>query len=204
LRCALQPMGQDAAERASPNQRRSSCFARSVSLSSRPPLSALPLSLQPRHRPGDGAAGSAASTAGFMRDGAIGVSATATAAARDGAISIRIAASVPSDPGNTGLMRGSQGGAAFSLRRTGAVETVHAADPGAQRRLLAHYCRARATTCLQPAKADAASTTHPLINRPNVASATQKGKESDTGCRAEASDIIKGGSERRPGLRRRR
>jgi hypothetical protein len=78
---------------ASLNQRRSSCFARSASLSSPPPLSALPLSPRPRHRPGDAAAGSAATMADFMRDGAIAVSATATAAARAGAISIRPAAS---------------------------------------------------------------------------------------------------------------
>ena len=78
---------------ASFNQRRSSCFARSVSLSSPPPLSARPLSLRPRHRPGDVAAGSAGSMADTTKDGAIAVSDTGTAAARAGAISIRPAAS---------------------------------------------------------------------------------------------------------------
>jgi hypothetical protein len=93
LQCASSPMGQDAAKRTSLNQRRSSCFARSASLSLRPQLSAPPLSLRPRHRPGDAAEGSAATMADFMRDGAIAVSDTATAAARAGAISIRTAAS---------------------------------------------------------------------------------------------------------------
>jgi predicted component of type VI protein secretion system len=85
----------DAAERTSLNQRRSSCFARSASLSSRPQLAAQPLSLRRRHRPGDAAAASADSMADFMRAGAIGVS--ATVAGRGGAISIRTAASVLSD-----------------------------------------------------------------------------------------------------------
>jgi hypothetical protein len=90
-------MGQDAAERTSLNQRRSSCFARSASLSSPPPLSAPPLSLRPRHRLGDAAADSAGSMADFTRDGAIGVSAMATAVGRAGVISILTVASGLSD-----------------------------------------------------------------------------------------------------------
>jgi hypothetical protein len=137
-------MGQDAAERTSLNQRRSSCFARSASLSSRPPLSAPPLSLRPRHRPGDAAAGSVASMADFMRDGTIGV--LATAAGRAGAIFIRTAASVPSDSrqqlgDNARLLR--RGRVSLLTNRPASVTPRSARTPRSTVRLLVSTCRRR-------------------------------------------------------------
>src|SRR5580704_11419702 len=95
-----------------PQPERSSCFARSASLLSRPPLSAPPLSPRLRHRPGDAAEGLAATMADFMRDGAIAD--LATASGRAGAISIRTAAS---DRGQTsGLCAAPTAGPRYSLR----------------------------------------------------------------------------------------
>jgi hypothetical protein len=127
---ALLGISADEAERTSTTRGESSCYAKSVSLSSRPLLSAPPRLLRPRHRPGGTVA--ASMSVNTMAAGCIGVSAgataiSATAEGRDGAITIYAAAD------NGGERVGPRWPGRFSRRMPRVIN-----DADAARRAIAH------------------------------------------------------------------